>query len=171
MLINLKNTNCVSLSFGLESASNEILKKIDKRFTIEKALQTINCAKMYIPDISPSFIVGFPFESLSEFNNTIKLATTLHKEGMSVVMSFLRPQVGTKIYSEYENKLFTDFRGVIRPFEIDDEIKKIVNENRMLYSWYYTYRTPELEEKIRTYREINMKYMPIQQRLVHMGIQ
>ncbi len=171
MLVNLKKTNCVSLSFGLESASNEILKKIDKRFTIEKALQIINLARMYIPDISPSFIVGFPFESLEEFHDTIKVASTLYSEGLHVVINFLRPQVGTRIYNEYKNELFTDFRGGIRPFETDEEIKKIVKENSILYSWYYTYKTPELEEKIRIYREINMKYIPIHQRLMHMGVQ
>ena len=171
MLINLKKTNCVSLSFGLESASNRILKKIDKKFTIEKALQTINRARIYIPDISPSFIVGFPFENLAEFHDTIKLATALYNEGLHVMMSLLRPQVGTKIYDEYKNELFRDFRGVIRPFEIDEEIKKIIKENSILYSWYYTYKTPELEEKIRTYREINMKYIPIHQRLMNLGVQ
>ncbi len=171
MLINLKKTNCVSLSFGLESASNKILKKIDKKFTIEEAVKAINRTRKYIPDVSPSFIVGFPFESLSEFNETVKLAVMLYNEGLPIVMNFLRPQVGTKIYNEYKDELFTDFRGVIRPLEIDNEIKKIVKEDSVLYSWYYTYKTPELEEKIKTYREINMKYTPIEQRLMQMGVQ
>jgi len=172
MLINLKNTNCVSLSFGIESASNRILKKIDKKFTIEKALQTIYRAKMYIPDVSVSFIVGFPFEELEEFNDTIKLAKSLYNEGIYVMMSFLRPQIGTKIYDEYKNELFIgNFREVIRPLEIDEEIQKIIKESSILYSWYYTYKTPELEEKIKTYREINMKYIPIHQRIMHMGVQ
>jgi len=171
MLTNLKETNCVSLSFGLESASNRILKKIDKKFTIEKALQTINRARMYIPDISPSFIVGFPFEELAEFHDTIKLAATLYNGGLPVVMSFLRPQVGTKIYAEYKDELFGDFREIIRPFEIDSEIKKIIKENSILYSWYYTYKTPGLEEKIRTYEETNLKFTRIQQRLINMGVQ
>ncbi|MBU2564520.1 hypothetical protein KKA23_03000 [Patescibacteria group bacterium] len=89
---------------------------------------------------------------------------------MHVVMSFLRPQVGTKIYNEYKNELFRSFRGMISPFEIDRKIKKIVEKNSLLYSWYYTYKTPELEKKIKTYKEINMKYIPIHQRLIHMGI-
>ncbi len=171
MLINLKKTNCISLSFGIESASNRILKKIEKKFTIEKALQTINHAKMHIPDISPSFIVGFPFENLRNFYDTIKLATTLYNEGLPVVMSFLRPQVGTKIYDEYKNELFGDFRGVIRPFELDEQLKKNIKENSMLYSWYFTYKTPELDEKIKTYREINMRYTPIHTRLMRLGVQ
>ena len=172
MLINLKKTNCVSLSFGLESASNRILKKIYKKFTIEKALQTIHRARTYIPDISTSFIIGFPFENLAEFHHTIKLATALYNEGLHVILNFLRPQVGTKIYDEYKNELFIrDFCELIRPFEINEEIKKIIEKNIILYSWYYTYKAPKLEEKIRTYREINMKYIPIHQRLMHMGIQ
>ena len=169
-LINLKETNCVSLSFGLESASNRILKKIGKKITIEKALQVINRVKKYIPDISPSLIVGFPFETLAEFYKTIELAVTLHSQGLHVVINFLRPLVGTKIYNEYKNELFADFRGIIRPFEIDEQIKKIIEGNSVLYSWYYTYKTPALEEKIRVYREMNMKFTRIQQRFMHMKI-
>lgn len=170
MLMNLKDTNCVSLSFGIESASNKILKKINKNITIEKALETLDRARKYVSDISPSFIVGFPFESLEEFHGTIDTAMKLYNSGLSVVMSFLRPQVGTEIYKEYKDDLFPDFRGIIRPFEMDDQIKEIVKENSTLYSWFYTYKTPELEEKIRTYREINMKYIPIQKRLMNMGV-
>lgn len=171
MLTNLNKTNCVSLSFGLESASNNILKKIDKRFTLDKALQTINLAKMYIPDISPSFIVGFPFESIKEFYQTIKLASTLYKQGLHVVINFLRPIVGTKIYNEYKNELFTDFRGTIKPFELGKDLMKIILDNSILYSWYYTYKTPGLEEKLNTYRELNIKYTRIQHRLLSLGVQ
>lgn len=109
--------------------------------------------------------------SLEEFHSTIELATTLYRNGLPVVMSFLRPQVGTKIYNEYKDELFEDFRGIIRPFEIDDQIKKIVKGNSILYSWYHTYKTPGIEEKIKTYRETNIKYIPIQQRLMTMGVQ
>lgn len=167
LLAKLKKTNCVSLSFGLESASNRILKKIDKKFTIEQALQTINRARAFIPDVSPSFILGFPFESLVEFQETIKLAMALYNEGLPVVMSFLRPQVGTKIYNEYKNELFVgNFRGVIRPSQIDEETEKIIKKDSLLYSWYYTYNTPELEQKLDTYREMKIKYVPIQHRLM-----
>jgi len=169
MLANLKNTNCISLSFGLESASDRILKKINKKITIKQALQMINRARTYIPDISPSFIVGFPFESLAEFRDTINLAMALYNEGMPVVMSFLRPQVGTKIHDEYKNKMIIkNFRGVIRPSEIDEETEKIIKADSLLYAWYYTYKTPGLEEKLDIYREINIKYVPIHQRLLCM---
>lgn len=171
ILIKLKRTNCMSLSFGLESASNGILNKINKEFTIEKALMTINLARKYISDISISFIIGFPFESIAEFNDTIKLATALYKESFHVILNFLRPQIGTQIYLEYKNELFlSDFHQVIKPFNIDNEIKEIIRENIVLYNWYYTYKSPALEEKIKTYSNLNIKYTPINQRIGRMGV-
>ncbi len=58
-----------------QSGSNEILKKMNRGYTIEKYLATIDKIKELIPEIkiSSDFIVGFPTETERQFQQTVDL--------------------------------------------------------------------------------------------------
>lgn len=166
ILEHLRDTNCISISFGLESASNRILKKISKRFKVEQALDTITMAKRYVHDISVSFIVGFPFETLNEFCDTIELGRALDRQGYHIILNYLRPQVGSSIYMEYLDKLYIgDFRYVIKPYIIDHDIDTMIRGNAKIFAWYYSYNTFDKEEKYKVFSEHNIKYIPIHKRI------
>jgi anaerobic magnesium-protoporphyrin IX monomethyl ester cyclase len=71
----LAAAGCKSVSFGIESANQRILNYYNKRISIDQSLQAIEAAqKAKIELIVGLFMVGAPYETLSECNNTIDFA-------------------------------------------------------------------------------------------------
>ncbi len=58
----------------IQSGSNEILKAMNRNYTVEKYLEIIDYARLQMPDFSFStdIIVGFPNETDEQFNATIE---------------------------------------------------------------------------------------------------
>ncbi|MBQ7552409.1 MAG: tRNA (N6-isopentenyl adenosine(37)-C2)-methylthiotransferase MiaB [Rickettsiales bacterium] len=63
------------LHLPVQSGSNVVLKKMNRKYTAEFYLDIIDKYRQAVPDIvfSSDFIVGFPSESDDDFNDTLKL--------------------------------------------------------------------------------------------------
>lgn len=66
---------CNHLHLPVQSGSDRILKKMNRGYTRELYLDRINALKNECPDIalSTDIIVGFPSESIEDFNDTMEL--------------------------------------------------------------------------------------------------
>jgi tRNA-2-methylthio-N6-dimethylallyladenosine synthase len=66
---------CNHLHLPIQSGSNKILKKMNRGYTREKYIDRIFNLKKECPDIalSTDIIVGFPFETREDFNDTMNL--------------------------------------------------------------------------------------------------
>ena len=75
----LHRSGCKQLNIGVESGSEELLKKMNKPITNEQVLE-VN-SKLAKFDIVPSyyFIVGFPDETENDFSQTLKLVENIFK--------------------------------------------------------------------------------------------
>lgn len=99
----LKQSGCYLLSFGGESGSVRILKKINKGITPE---QIIHSAQMCLShDIIPqySFMVGLPGETKEDIDQTIKVIDQLVKLSPQVQIlgpQAFRPYPGSVLYQE-----------------------------------------------------------------------
>ena len=99
----LKQSGCYLLSFGAESGSLEILKKIKKDITPE---EIINSAKSCLKhDIIPqySFMIGLPGETKSDMFMTLGLIDKLLKLSDKVQIlgpQAFRPYPGSTLYQE-----------------------------------------------------------------------
>lgn len=70
LLMAMKEAGCLQFVFGLESGSNGILKKMNKRTTVEQAYEAIEvCEKVGIK-IRGQMIVGFPGETWDTVEET-----------------------------------------------------------------------------------------------------
>jgi len=102
-LADLKKSGCYLLSFGAESGSEKILKKLQKDITVD---QIINSAKRCLKHkIIPqySFMVGLPGESREDISGTIRLIDRLIKLGDQVQIlgpQAFRPYPGSVLYDE-----------------------------------------------------------------------
>ena len=149
VLKNLQDTNCKSLWFGIESGSDRILNQIGKSFTVAEAEERLRLASRYISQVVGSFIVGFPFEDYRDFEQTCDFSQRLYGHGADVFINFLRPQNGTRIYRVYSGLLkYLDSDLVISPQPLTDAEKDRIKSNSEIYSWYHTYETPNLAEKM-----------------------
>jgi len=99
----LKKSGCYLLSFGGESGSERILKKINKGINPEQIIYSAKqCLKhKIIPQYS--FMVGLPSETKKDIYQTIKLINRLVKLGPQVQIlgpQAFRPYPGSALYQE-----------------------------------------------------------------------
>ena len=83
------------LHLPIQSGSNSILKKMNRKHGVEKYYEIINKLKIYRPDIalSSDFIVGFPGETDEDFDQTMKF---IEKIRFVIAYSFMySPRPGT----------------------------------------------------------------------------
>lgn len=73
----MKKAGCYGISFGVESASNESLKRIKKAQTVEKNIESIKLALELGYHVTATYILGLPGEDEQDVLNTIALARSL----------------------------------------------------------------------------------------------
>lgn len=79
----------------LQSGSDEILRRMNRRYTAEQYLETVRYLREKIPDVtlSTDVIVGFPGESEADFEATLRMLGTVRYD---MIFSFLySPRKGT----------------------------------------------------------------------------
>ena len=66
---------CRSIHLPLQSGSNRILKEMNRRYTAEKYMEIVECARKKMPGLSitSDIIVGFPGETREDFEKTLEL--------------------------------------------------------------------------------------------------
>lgn len=110
------------LHLPVQSGSNEILKKMNRKYTKEDYVDKINKLKSKIPDImlTTDIIVAFPGETEEDFQKTIELVKEVEYAG---AFTFIySPRVGTPAAS-YPNPLTEDEKH-----HRLDQLNEVVNE-------------------------------------------
>ena len=102
-LAKMRQTGCYLLSFGAESGSPEVLKKIQKDITPEEILHSARMCLKY--DIIPqySFMIGLPGETKEDMMMTLALIDKLVKLSDKVQIlgpQAFRPYPGSVLYEE-----------------------------------------------------------------------
>lgn len=96
----MKQAGCYSISFGIESANNETLARINKHITlndVENAI--IMCSDAGIRFYG-YFIIGFPWETKKNFMETVEFI--LNHPKIEASLSVLSPYPGTDFYDNKE---------------------------------------------------------------------
>ncbi|MBA7490811.1 tRNA-2-methylthio-N(6)-dimethylallyladenosine synthase [subsurface metagenome] len=103
----MKKSGCYSIQIGIESGNNEILKKIRKNFTIEKAISACKIIKKHKIKLGAFFMFGFPWETEDTLNDTILAMKRIPCDG--VTYSIFTPYPGTEAFEFCkENRLIDD---------------------------------------------------------------
>lgn len=110
------------LHLPVQSGSNQILKRMNRKYTKEEYLDKINKLKEYIPDISltTDIIVGFPGETQEDFEKTLELVKEADFEGAFTFI--FSPRAGTPA-AKYEDET-KDEEKKARLLELN----KLINE-------------------------------------------
>lgn len=71
---------CKSLHLPLQSGSNKILEKMNRKYTREQYLDIVRRARILMPNvgITTDLIIGFPGESDLDFEDTMDIVKTVH---------------------------------------------------------------------------------------------
>jgi radical SAM superfamily enzyme YgiQ (UPF0313 family) len=112
----MAEAGCYNVSIGIESASNEILSRINKSTTIEKITEGIKMLKKAGIEVMSQFVIGSPYETLETVRQSIEYA----KSSVCDYTNFytVLPFKGTAqwAYVEEHGTFFTkeihDFHGI-----------------------------------------------------------
>jgi len=147
--------------FGVESANNKTLEKINKGVTVEQIEEALKMAKKAGLSPHATIMFGYPWESLEDAQKTVAFAKRLFKEGAidSLQGTIVIPYPGTKLFEDCKKKKLLrtqdwdkyDMRMPIMKCPISDEkLKELVRE------CYSTVLTPKfLIKKVLEIRSIN----------------
>ncbi len=106
MLLMMKRAGCHTVQIGVESGSEEILKKYLKSTTRETVIRAFNlCKKLKIKALG-YFIIGLPGEDKNSVLQTIKFAKELAPDFASFAIA--TPDIGTPLWEEAIEKGWFD---------------------------------------------------------------
>ncbi|MDD5773384.1 MAG: radical SAM protein [bacterium] len=95
----MKKAGCKMIAFGIESGSPEILKKIKKGISIERAKEAVKACSDAGLRTQCTFILGFPFDDEKTMEMTLEAAKNI---GPTIAIFFpLTPYPGTEVYEKY----------------------------------------------------------------------
>jgi radical SAM superfamily enzyme YgiQ (UPF0313 family) len=96
----IKETNCTRILIGMESGCDKILELIDKRVTSKQLQEVVQIITDYDIIGSFTFIVGFPGETVSDLQYTLKLIEYIHtlSEHHETRIHIFAPYPGTPLY-------------------------------------------------------------------------
>lgn len=109
----LLEAGCRLISVGIESGNKDILKRIRKPLTLKILYEKVELLHRY-PElyVKANFIVGFPFESDEQIDDTFRVAREVALDQTAI--SIYNPLVGTDAlsYSESSEKMDVEFRNI-----------------------------------------------------------
>jgi radical SAM superfamily enzyme YgiQ (UPF0313 family) len=96
ILKSLKDAGFRTIHFGIETASERLMKLIDKRETVQEIIEAIKLAKKMGFQVSGTFILGLPTETKQERRSAYRLAKELSLD--YVRFNNATPYPGTRLY-------------------------------------------------------------------------
>lgn len=108
---NMQKANIQFLLFGLESANQATLDKLNKNLNVSQIEKTLRLSKKYNIDNHLTIMIGYPWETSLNIKNTLNLVKSLFKIGLadSIQATLLIPYPGTPLfdYCQKNNLLLT----------------------------------------------------------------
>ena len=123
---NLKKV-CPYIHLPLQSGDNQIIKKMNRHYTIENYIKLVKFIKKEIPGvaITTDIIVGFPEETKKQFNNSLAVAKTCQYDMAYLAQYSQRPgTVASKLEDNVPKK-----EKVRREEELTEIIRESVYKN------------------------------------------
>jgi radical SAM superfamily enzyme YgiQ (UPF0313 family) len=96
LLTKLRRAGCYRIEFGVESGNREILKRINKKISLEQVEKAVALAKKASMIVGCTFILGHPYETRKTIQDTIDLIVKLNPNTVGV--GIMVPYPGTQVY-------------------------------------------------------------------------
>lgn len=102
LLLLMKKAGCHQLSFGIESADEDVLGTLQKNIGLKKIHSALKWCKEIGIDIRAAFILGSPGETKEQMEKTIRLAKQLKVD--YAMFNIMTPYPGSQIYCEADRE-------------------------------------------------------------------
>jgi len=170
----MKDAGFRFILFGLESASDKILKKINKGIATDQIIESCKNAKK--AGLSPHITImfGYPWEGKKDIENTLKLGSYLLKKNFAATMqaTIVIPYPGTPLFNEcLENDLLKtqewdrfDMKENVMKSEVSEDSIKVAIQNmyRNAFNFEFIIRRifgiRKLDDLIFLFRAVNFVF-------------
>jgi anaerobic magnesium-protoporphyrin IX monomethyl ester cyclase len=99
LLEKIKQANCLSLNFAIESGDPGLLKKMNKNLNLNTVLEITALCKSLNIKMNAFFMIGYPGEDQASFQKTLMFIRKIKKIGVdNVYTTITRAYPGTKLY-------------------------------------------------------------------------
>ncbi len=115
MMKAMAECGCVELRFGVESASDKVLRLIKKGFTSMDSVELIPQAIDIFPRVDAFYVWGLPFETIDDFNQTLFQMISFRMMGARILPSLLSLLPQTEIYKELSPHMRLEFCPYLLP--------------------------------------------------------
>jgi len=110
----MKAAGCTRIFFGIESGSDQILKLMDKKISLDQARQAIAAAHQAGLQVGVFFILCYPGDTDETVLQTLRFAKSLPLDYLGLSMPY--PLPGTKLYERTKDRILRDWHPAESPF-------------------------------------------------------
>lgn len=103
----LKSAGCYKIHFGVESGSQKILDKMDKKITLEQVMHAFRIANEIGFETMAYFMIGYPGETLKTIEESIQFAKELNPTWVDISIAI--PYPGTDLYNIAMSEKWLDY--------------------------------------------------------------
>jgi radical SAM superfamily enzyme YgiQ (UPF0313 family) len=115
----MKSAGCRTIWFGVESGSPHILEKLNKRISLQQVVQAFKLCREEGIQISSSFMLGIPGETVNDMKATFKFAKKLNPDWCHFNIFVAYP--GSGLYDEVVEKgLYDRMEDFVAYVKTDD---------------------------------------------------
>jgi anaerobic magnesium-protoporphyrin IX monomethyl ester cyclase len=164
LLRTMRDSGLSQITYGIESADNETLKKINKGYTAEEAKEVaMTTGKLNIP-MYVNLMAGFPWETPEHVENNIRFIREVDKYVYCYQLyGAVIPYPDTPIYTDYhEQEGFTDFwlkekyqnagmviyQNVANPYKVSTFFQRHLYDDTYIAEDYFFKFTPEYKKAV-----------------------
>ena len=153
----MAEAGCRAIFYGIDSGSQAVLNRTVKKVRAEDVMPVLRISAEYFDKIEASFIWGYPFETLTDFEKTLDLAGEASALApiVNVQLHMLSPLPLSPIYREFTGQVLEpqpeDRRWLLLPALLLDEraatVRDLVRDAPDIYPGFYTFPTPDKQTK------------------------
>jgi radical SAM superfamily enzyme YgiQ (UPF0313 family) len=152
MMRTMAVSGCRMVFYGMESGSDRVLAGIKKKFTRKQACAVIARSARYF-DVYVSFIWGFPFETMADFQETVDCTTFVSELGGTPWLFALAPLPMSSLYRQYRDSLELQDGWYSNMGGDREGAARVIRKYPGVFSGFYRYPTEAFDEKFALIKE------------------
>ncbi len=152
----MAGSGCCLVLFGVDSGSDSILKQIHKKTTRQQVEQVIFRAANYF-EVVTSLIWGFPFETMTDFYQTLELFRSVASVSSTTFLMALNPFALSDIYREYGDAIgFTEEWGRLVGGIENKSTLELIKRHPKIFPGFYYYQHADFEKKFKVVKDTGL---------------